>query len=173
LLSIRWRQWLTRQYASTWLDGRTYYRMELTGSGTDNPEQRIEQDIAAFTTSTLVISLTLLAEVMSIVTFTVILWQLSGAIPIPTLGGIQIPGYMMWVAIGYALIGSWLTYAIGKPLSRINFDQERFNADFRYRLMRVRENAESIALYEGEEDEKRRLAHSFSFIYGNFRRLMT
>ena len=173
LLQLRWRQWLTKEYTRAWLADRTYYRMELTGTGTDNPEQRIEQDIKTFTESTLIISLTLLAEVMSVVTFTVILWQLSGAITIPILGGIQIPGYMMWVAIGYALVGSWLTYAIGKPLSRINFDQERFNADFRYRLMRVRENAESIALYKGEGDEKRRLAHSFSFIYANFRRVMT
>ena len=173
LLSLRWRQWLTKEYAGTWLADRTYYRMELTGHGTDNPEQRIEQDIYNFTISTLTISLTLLSEVMSLVTFAVILWQLSGAITIPILGGIQIPGYMMWVAIAYALVGSWLTYAIGKPLARINFEQERYNADFRYRLMRVRENAESIALYEGENDEKRRLTHSFSFIYANYRRLMT
>ena len=173
LLSLRWRQWLTREYTRTWLADRTYYRMELTGHGTDNPEQRIEQDIYNFTISTLTISLTLISEVMSVVTFAVILWQLSGAITIPILGGIQIPGYMMWVAIIYALIGSWLTYAIGKPLARINFEQERYNADFRYRLMRVRENAESIALYDGEDDEKRRLAHAFSFIYANYRRLMT
>lgn len=173
LLQLRWRQWLTKEYTGAWLAGRAYYRMELTGTGTDNPEQRIEQDIRSFTESTLIISLTLLAEILSLVTFTLILWQLSGAITIPIFGGIEIPGYMMWAAIGYAAVGSWLTYAIGKPLARINFDQERFNADFRYRLMRVRENAESIALYEGESDEKRRLAHSFSFIYHNFRRFMT
>jgi putative ATP-binding cassette transporter len=173
LLSLRWRQWLTTRYSEFWLSGRTYYRMELTGNGADNPEQRIEQDIKNFTENTLVFSLTLLSEVMTLATFTVILWQLSGSIVIPILGGIEIPGYMMWVAIGYAAVGSWLTYAIGRPLARINFDQERYNADFRFRLIRIRENAESIALYDGETDEKRRLSQAFGLIYANYRRLMT
>ena len=172
-LSIRWRRWLTRDYSTYWLASRTYYRMELTGSATDNPEQRIEQDINSFTTQTLVISLGLLSEIITLVTFTVILWQLSGSIIVPILGGVEVPGYMMWVAIAYAMVGSWLTYAIGKPLVRINFEQERYNADFRFRLMRIRENAESIALYDGEADEKRRLAQAFEFIYANWRRFMT
>jgi putative ATP-binding cassette transporter len=164
LLVIRWRQWLTSVYVGDWLSNRVYYRMELANYGTDNPEQRIEQDINNFTNQTLTISLGLLSEVMTLFTFTLILWNLSGSLPIPALG-IEIPGYMMWVAILYALIGSWATYRIGRPLVRVNYDLERYNADFRYRMVRVRENAESIALYRGEPDEERRLEGAFAKIY--------
>ena len=173
LLAIRWRRWLTGQYCGFWLSNRNYYRMELTRTGTDNPEQRIEQDIHNFTNQTLIIVLTLLLEVMTLATFAVILWNLSGNITIPVFGGVEIPGYMMWVAIVYAALGSWATYAIGRPLARVNFNLERYNADFRFRLMRIRENAESIALYEGEADEQRRLTSAFGHIYVTWRRFMT
>jgi vitamin B12/bleomycin/antimicrobial peptide transport system ATP-binding/permease protein len=165
LLSIRWRRWLTDVYFRQWLGERTYYHMELTGRGTDNPEQRIEQDINVFTQQTLTLVLGLLSEIMTLATFTVVLWNLSGPLVVPVFGGITIPGYMMWVAILYAAIGSWLTYKIGRPLVRVNFDLERYNADFRYRLIRVRENAESVALYNGEPDEERRLQGAFARIY--------
>ncbi len=115
-LQIRWRRWLTGVYIRTWLGGNTYYRMELTGHGTDNPEQRIESDIAEFTRSTLFLSLDFISEVISLATFSVILWNLSGTLVVPWLGGVAIPGYMMWVAVIYAVIGSWLTYKIGRPL---------------------------------------------------------
>ena len=101
-LQIRWRRWLTGVYTRTWLGERTYYRMELTGHGTDNPEQRIEQDIADFTSQTLFSALDCISEVMTLVTFSVILWKLSGSLIVPILGGVQIPGYMMWVAVVYA-----------------------------------------------------------------------
>ncbi len=94
------------------------------------------------------------------------LWGLSGSFTLPVFGGLVIPGYMMWVAVVYAALGSWLTYKIGRPLVRVNFDLQRFNADFRYRMVRVRENAESIALYRGEPDEERRLAGAFGRIFG-------
>jgi vitamin B12/bleomycin/antimicrobial peptide transport system ATP-binding/permease protein len=172
-LAIRWRRWLTGQYCGFWLSDRTYYRMELTRTGTDNPEQRIEQDINSFTNQTLIIVLTLLSEIITLATFAVILWNLSGNITIPVFGGVEIPGYMMWVAIGYAVLGSWATYAIGRPLVRVNFNLERYNADFRFRLMRIRENSESIALYEGEGDEQRRLTSAFGHIYATWRSFMT
>lgn len=165
LLVIRWRRWLTGVYFRQWLGERTYYRMELTNHGTDNPEQRIEQDINDFTQQTLTLTLGLLSEIMTLVTFTVVLWGLSGALELPIFGGISIPGYMMWVAIIYSALGSWLTYKIGRPLVRVNFDLERYNADFRYRMVRIRENAESIALYDGEPDEERRLGGAFARIY--------
>lgn len=165
LLVIRWRRWLTNVYFRQWLGERTYYRMELTNHGTDNPEQRIEQDINDFTQQTLTLTLGLLSEIMTLVTFTVVLWGLSGSLELPIFGGIAIPGYMMWVAIVYSALGSWLTYKIGRPLVRVNFDLERYNADFRYRMVRIRENAESIALYEGEPDEQRRLGGAFARIY--------
>ena len=108
---------------------------------------------------------------MTLVTFTVVLWGLSGSLTLPIFGGISIPGYMMWVAIVYSALGSWLTYKIGRPLVQVNFDLERYNADFRYRMIRVRENAESIALYDGEPDEERRLGGAFARIYDTWWRL--
>ena len=164
-LEIRWRRWLTGVYTRTWLASNTYYRMELIGHGADNPEQRIEKDIADFARQTLFLTLDFISEVISLVTFSVILWNLSGTLIVPILGGVAIPGYMMWVAVLYAVIGSWLTYKIGRPLVRTNFDLERYNADFRYRMIRVRENAESIALYNGEPDEERRLGSAFARVY--------
>jgi putative ATP-binding cassette transporter len=165
MLQIRWRRWLTAVYYRDWLAERTDYRMELTAAAADNPEQRIEEDCNQFTGQTLVILLDLLSQVLTLVTFTSILWGLSGSVTLPIFGGLTIPGYMMWVAVAYAAIGSWLTYKIGRPLVRVNFDLQRYNADFRYRMVRVRENAESIALYGGEPDEKRRLDGAFGRIF--------
>ena len=105
---------------------------------------------------------------MTLITFATVLWGLSGSFVLPIFGGIAIPGYMMWAAILYALLGSWLTYLIGRPLVRVNFELERFNADFRYRMTRIRENAESIALYRGEADEERRLRGAFARIYATW-----
>jgi putative ATP-binding cassette transporter len=172
MLQIRWRRWLTAVYYRDWLAERTYYRMELSGAAADNPEQRIEDDCNVFTGQTLVIVLDLLSQILTLVTFTSILWGLSGSVTLPMFGGLTVPGYMMWVAVAYAAIGSWLTYKIGRPLVRVNFDLQRYNADFRYRMVRVRENAESIALYRGEPDEERRLAGAFGRIFGTWWDLM-
>jgi putative ATP-binding cassette transporter len=150
------------------LSNLTYYRMELVGDGTDNPEQRIEQDCADFADKTLDLSIDLLLQVMTLVTFSAILWTLSGSLVLPIFGGIPIPGYMLWAAIFYSGIGSWLTYKIGQPLFRINFEKQRYNADFRYRMTRIRENAESIALYHGERDEEDGLRSAFQRIFGNW-----
>ena len=166
LLSIRWRRWLSEVYFRDWLADRTYYRMELARQGADNPEQRIEQDCNSFTTETLNIVLGLLLQIMTIVTFAGVLWELSGSFVLPIFGGMVIRGYMMWAAFGYALVGSLATYFIGRPLVRVNFDLERYNADFRYRMVRIRENSESIALYRGEPDEERSLRLAFANIYG-------
>ena len=168
LLTVRWRRWLTEVYYREWLSDLTYYRMELLGDGTDNPEQRIEQDCDAFASQTLDLSIDLLSQVMTLITFTAILWGLSGSIVMPIFGGITIPGYMVWAALVYSIVGSWLTYKIGRPLIRVNFDLQRFNADFRYRMTRIRENAESVALYKGEGDEARGLGNSFARVYANW-----
>ena len=165
LLTIRWRRWLSEVYFGDWLSDRTYYRMELTGQGTDNPEQRIEQDCNTFAAQTLEITLGLLLQVLTFATFALVLWNLSGSFTLPIFGGLSIPGYMMWAAILYALAGSLATYLIGRPLIGINFALERYNADFRYRMVRIRENSESIALYRGEPDEQRSLRSAFSRIY--------
>ena len=171
-LTIRWRRWLSEVYFRDWLADRTYYRMELVSQGADNPEQRIELDCANFTERTVTIALGLLFQILMLITFAAVLWNLSGSITLPILGGITIPGYMMWAAIAYALVGSTATYLIGRPLVRVNFQLERYNADFRYRMVRIRENAESIALYRGEQDEQRRLRSSFGRIIDTWWDLM-
>lgn len=167
-LTIRWRRWLTHVYFRDWLGDRTYYRMELINHGTDNPEQRIEYDINVFTTQTLTLTLGLLSEAMTLATFTYVLWGLSGSLALGFLGGVEVPGYMVWVALLYAIAGSWATWAIGRRLVRVNFNLERYNADLRYRMTRIREHAESIALYNGEPDEARRLSSAFQRIYDQF-----
>jgi putative ATP-binding cassette transporter len=172
LLTIRWRRWLSEVYFRDWLADRTYYRMELTSQGTDNPEQRIEQDCATFAQQTLSISLGLLLQIMTLITFATVLWNLSGSFVLPIFGGIEIPGYMMWAAVLYAMVGSLATYLIGRPLVQVNFQLERYNADFRYRMVRIRENAESIALYRGEADEERRLRSAFGRIFETWWSLM-
>jgi vitamin B12/bleomycin/antimicrobial peptide transport system ATP-binding/permease protein len=173
MLTVRWRRWLSEVYFRDWLADRTYYHMELTRQGTDNPEQRIEQDCASFTTQTLSIALGLLLQVLTLITFAGVLWELSGNFVIPLFGGIAIPGYMMWVAVAYALLGSYATYLIGRPLVAVSFELERRNADFRYRMVRIRENAESIALYRGESDEERSLRRAFASIYNTWWNFMT
>jgi vitamin B12/bleomycin/antimicrobial peptide transport system ATP-binding/permease protein len=168
LLTIRWRRWLSQVYFRDWLADRTFYHMELTRRGVGNPEQRIEQDCNSFTSQTLNIALGLLLQVMTLVTFAAVLWNLSSGFMLPLFGGINVPGYMMWAAVAYAVAGSWATYAIGRPLVRINFALERYNADFRYRMVRIRENAESIALYHGEPVEARRLSGAFTRIFATW-----
>jgi putative ATP-binding cassette transporter len=167
-LTIRWRRWLSEVYFRDWLQDRTYYRMELASQGTDNPEQRIEQDVNTFVTETVRLSLDLFLQVLTLVTFAVVLWNLSSGFVLPLFGGIVIPGYMMWAAMLYALFGSWAAHKIGGKLAPINFALERYNADFRYRMVRIRENAESIALYRGEADEERRLRGAFGSIYATW-----
>src|SRR5262249_42804543 len=129
LLSIRWRRWLSEVYFKDWLADRTYYHMELTRQGADNPEQRIEQDCYNFTRQTLSLTLELILQVMTLITFAVVLWNLSADFVLPIFGGLAVPGFMMWAAVAYALVGSLGTYLIGRPLVRVNFMLERYNAD--------------------------------------------
>jgi putative ATP-binding cassette transporter len=150
MLMIEWRSWLTERYLGEWLRDRAYYRLQLADRGTDNPDQRIADDLNIFVDLTLTLSLGLLSAVVTLVSFVGILWAISGAI---TLLGVEIPGYMVWVALVYAIGGTWLTHLIGRPLIRIGFDQQRYEANFRYSLVRLRENAEGVALYRGEEGE--------------------
>ena len=173
LLQIRWRRWLTAQYLDGWLKDRVHYRLELKNYGTDNVDQRIQEDLNDYATLTLSLGLDLLSSVVTLVTFAHILWKLSGPITIP-LGadGFVLNGYMMWVALLYAVVGSWLTHQVGAPLTGLNFNQQRYEADFRFGLVRVRENAESIAAYAGEADEKRALTARFFNVWNNFHKLM-
>lgn len=174
LLQIRWRRWLTRQFLTEWLADRAYYNISLTADraavGTDNPDQRVAEDLRDFCQMTLTLSLDLLSNVVSLCSFVGILWGLSGAIEA---FGIPIPGYMVWVALTYALVGTTLTHLIGRPLSILNFRQQRVEADFRYALVRIRENMESIALYRGEQEEGVTLRERFAQVIGNWHQIMT
>jgi putative ATP-binding cassette transporter len=169
MLQIRWRRWLTRRFVGSWLSNRTYYRMQFA-SKTDNPDQRISEDLNQFTSYVLRLSLGLLTSVVTLVSFIVILWGLSGpaTIPLGSWGVLHIPGYLVWAALIYAGIGTWLTVMIGRPLVGLNFAQQRFEADFRFSLMRVRENAESVAFYEGESAELGIFNKRFKHVFANF-----
>lgn len=173
LLQIRWRRWLTEHFLASWLGEHTSYRMQLMDQGTDNPDQRIAEDLALFCDKTLSLTLGLLSAVVSLASFVVILWGLSGAFSI-TLGSqtFSIPGYMVWFALGYAGVGTWLAHRIGWPLVRLNFDQQKFEANFRFALVRVRENVEGIALYHGEDGERRYLTGRFLDIIRNWYAIM-
>ena len=173
LLQIRWRRWLTDHLLTDWLSDRAYYTIGLTtspaGVGTDNPDQRIADDLRKFVEDTLRLGLGLLSNVVSLFNFALILWTLSGAV---TLLGITIPGYMLWAAVLYAAIGSALTHYVGRPLAALSFQQEKAEADFRFSLVRLRENTEGVALYGGEAAEKAGLAHRFAAVFMNFRAIM-
>ncbi len=172
-LEIKWRHWLTKKYLVNWLQNQTYYRLLLVDNNTDNPDQRISEDLRLFTNYTLRLSMGLLKAIATLVAFVAILWQLSGILTIP-FGSRQvaISGYMVWVAIFYAAIGTWLTHKIGKPLIKINFDQQRYEADFRFSLVRLRENCESIAFYSGESREEKLFLGRFASVVANFRKIM-
>jgi vitamin B12/bleomycin/antimicrobial peptide transport system ATP-binding/permease protein len=169
MLQIRWRRWLTEVYLKRWLDGAVHYRMTLARQGTDNPDQRIAEDFREFVNDTLSLFFGLLSSSVTFVSFVGILWALSGAVSI---AGVQIPGYMVWVAIAYALFGSLIAHWVGKPLIKLNFEQERYEADFRYSLVRVRENSEGIALYRGESVELDSLNGRFAQVARNWWAIM-
>jgi len=173
MLQIRWRRWLTDYYLEAWVADRAYYRMQLTDRGTDNPDQRIAEDLALFVDKTLNLTLGLLSAVVTLVSFVAILWTLSGTLEF-TLGGnpMSIEGYMVWVALLYAILGTWLAHLIGRPLIGLNFDQQKFEANFRFSLVRFRENTESIAIYGGEADETRKLRRRFLDVVNNWWEIM-
>ncbi|HWH47642.1 MAG TPA: ABC transporter ATP-binding protein/permease [Burkholderiales bacterium] len=173
MLQIRWRRWMTDVYLQRWLADRTYYRMQLTGAPADNPDQRIAEDFKLFVDETLSLSLGFLNAVVTLGSFVGILWTLSGPFAIPYNGGeIVIPGYMVWAALIYAIAGTWMTHKIGKALIGLNFNQQRFEADFRFSLVRFRENGEGVALYGGEEDELRNFRTRFGNVVDNWWRIM-
>lgn len=173
MLDIRWRRWLTENYLGNWLRDRTYYQMRLLDDSTDNPDQRISEDLARFTSMTLSLSLGILRSVVALVSFIVILWRLSGLVPV-FFGAHQftVSGYLVWAALVYAAVGTWLTVKIGNPLVRLNFAQQRFEADFRFSMIRLRENSEGIAFYGGEFSEQSTFRERFRHVFNNFWQLM-
>lgn len=168
-LQIRWRRWMTEEYVEGWLADRAYYHIALTDQGTDNPDQRISEDARLFVDNTLILGLGLLRSVVSLLSFIVLLWSRSDPIVIV---GVTIHGYLVWAALLYSGLGTFLTHLIGRRLIPFHCIQQNVEADFRFSLMRFRENAEGVALYGGEVDEKREQSKRFDFIAENWRAIM-
>ena len=184
LLEVRWRAWLTAHYTTRWLTGHAFYRMELTrftqpeavagnSQSPDNPDQRIQEDLNLFTSYSVSLSMGLLNALVTLVSFVGILWGLSGAFGFTFNGArYEIPGFMVWMAVLYCLVGSVLTHYIGRPLISLNFQQQRYEADFRHHMARVREYSESIALDKGEAVERKQLDGRFGKVLANYLRLL-
>jgi putative ATP-binding cassette transporter len=169
MLEIRWRRWLTERYIGDWLHDRAFYRLRLGEARSDNPDQRIAEDLKLFVAASLELSLDLLGSVVTLASFLGILWTVSGPL---TLFGVTIPGYMVFAAIAYSIAGTCLTQWVGRPLTKLNFLQQRYEADFRFGLVRLRESAEGVALYRGEADEARRFQGLFSHVVANWWEIM-
>ncbi|KAF0812551.1 Vitamin B12 transport ATP-binding protein BacA [Andreprevotia sp. IGB-42] len=173
MLEIKWRRWLTEDFKQRWMQGQGYYRLQLTDRKTDNPDQRIAEDVGQFVSLTLGLSLGLMRSVVNLITFITILWALSGPLRFVLMGhNVVIPGYMVWAAILYTIVGTLVTIWIGKALVGLNFEQQRREANFRFALIRVRENAESIALYKGEGAERKQLSFRLGSVVENFWSIM-
>lgn len=172
MLQMRWRTWMTGTFMDRWLTYQAYYRIEQTHT-TDNPDQRIADDLRLFTDGALSLSLGLLNAVVTLLSFVGILWVLSGPISF-ALGGTEwsIAGYMVWFALAYAVLGSLIAHAVGRPLIGLSFQQEQYEANFRFTLVRLRENAEPVALYRGERTEQAGLSARFERIRANWNQLM-
>ena len=172
-LQIRWRRWMTGRFLDEWLADRAYYRIAMTQdhdqSGTDNPDQRIAEDIRDFVDSALTLGISFIANIATLGSFVGILWGLSGQ---TAFFGVSIPGYMVWIAVAYAVIGTWLTHLVGRPLASLRFRQQRVEADFRYALVRFRDNMEAVALYRGESEENAGFKHRFTALTGNWWAIM-
>jgi len=172
-LQIRWRRWMTQTYLQQWLSAANHYRMQLLGDTADNPDQRIADDLQLFVQYALVLGTGLLNSVVTLCSFIVILWTLSAQAPLHLFGvNLAIPGYLVWAALIYAVIGTTLTHLIGWRLIPLNFQQQRFEADFRFNLVRTRENAEQIAALGGEAAERERHLGRFASVVANWLALM-
>jgi vitamin B12/bleomycin/antimicrobial peptide transport system ATP-binding/permease protein len=172
-LQIRWRRWMTEVYLRQWLNAANHYRMQLLGDAADNPDQRIADDLQMFVQYTLAVGIGLLSSIVTLCSFVVILWTLSARAPLTLFGSsFDIPGYLVWAALIYAMIGTTLTHLIGWRLIPLNFQQQRFEADFRFNLVRTRENAEQIAALGGEAAEREEHLNRFGFVVGNWLALM-
>lgn len=172
-LQIRWRRWMVAQYVGRWMAEAKHYRLRLSGNPADNPDQRIAEDTQSFVDLTLQIGISMLGQIVQLASFIVILWTLSGNQPLLLFGhSYHIPGYLVWAALIYSIIGTILAHFIGRALITLNYMQQRYEADFRFALVRNRENGEEIALLHGEGAERQELGHRFSHIVGNYFQLM-
>jgi len=167
VLKIRWRYWLTERYYGLWLDDGSLYRASLVGQAADNPDQRIAEDVRNFLNSTYAFSISLLSTLSTLVSFSIILWTIHVDFIFPGTE-LAVPGLPFWVALIYSVLGTWLTHWIGRPLVQLEFRRERYEADFRFALARLREYSEQVAALRGENAERRILGGRFGSIVSNF-----
>lgn len=169
ILKFNWRQWMTTQLSDKWLYNNNFYRVMQLRHHPDNPDQRISEDLASFTTNALSLFIILFKETLSVVSFGVVLWNLSSPINLHIFGNdINIQGTLLWIALLYCITGTIITIFIGKPLVPLDFAQEKYEANFRYSLIRIREKREEIALYKGSNTEVKSLKECFNLIRNNY-----
>lgn len=168
-LTLRWRRWATENTLQLWLQRQRYLKLQLTAPETDNPDQRIADDINLFITMSLKLSLGLMTALLSLFSFLHILWQASSLVKIPVAGEeLVIPGLLVWAALLYSILGTGGAFWLGRTLPRLNFIQQRREADFRFAMMRLRENAEAVAQYRGESEEHARFSQRLGAALENF-----
>lgn len=173
-LILHWRRWLTTRFLEIWLQNKTYYHLQMFGRDTDNPDQRISEDVRMFVEMTLSFSVGILRSLCTFISFVFILYNLSGALTFTAFGRQWvIDGYMFWAALIYSIIGTYITHIVGRKLVQINFIQQRYEADFRFSMIRLRENAENVAFYRGEQQENTVFTERFKLLLGNFWKMVT
>lgn len=168
VLSLRWRRWMTERFLGRWTDGDMYYRMETFSRASDNPDQRISEDINTFTAQTPAFMMGILRSVVTIICFIFVLWSLSEPLTFSVFGtSFTIYGYLVWTAILYSILGTWVTHYVGHRLVGLNFHQQKLEADFRFGMVRLRESAESVAFYDGADSERGLLSKRFALVVSN------
>ena len=172
-LILHWRRWLTTRFIDIWLQNKTYYNLQMFGKDTDNPDQRISEDVRQFVEMTLGFAIGILKSLCTFISFVFILYQLSGPMSFSFMGKTwTIHGYMLWASLFYSVLGTYITHVVGRKLVKLNFIQQRYEADFRFSMIRLRESAESVAFYRGEAQEGRVFKNRFKLLLDNFWQLV-
>lgn len=172
-LILNWRRWLTTRFIDIWLQNKTYYNLQMFGKDTDNPDQRISEDVRQFVEMTLSFGIDILKAFCTFASFVVILYNLSGSLSFTFMGKTwTINGYMLWASLLYSVIGTYITHIVGRKLVKINFIQQKYEADFRFSMIRLRESAESVAFYRGEAQEGSVFKQRFKMLLDNFWKLV-
>ena len=172
-LILHWRRWLTTRFIDIWLQNKTYYNLQMFGEDTDNPDQRISEDVRQFVEMTLGFAIGILKSLCTFISFVFILYQLSGPLSFSFMGKTwTIHGYMLWASLLYSILGTYITHVVGRKLVKLNFIQQRYEADFRFSMIRLRESAESVAFYRGEAQEGKVFKNRFKLLLDNFWQLV-
>ena len=172
-LILHWRRWLTTRFIDIWLQNKTYYNLQMFGKDTDNPDQRISEDVRQFVEMTLGFAIGILKSLCTFISFVFILYQLSVPLSFSFMGKTwTIHGYMLWASLLYSVLGTYITHVVGRKLVKLNFIQQRYEADFRFSMIRLRESAESVAFYRGEAQEGKVFKNRFKLLLDNFWQLV-